>query len=115
MYFHDVTNLSDLRKRYISLSLVYHPDRGGSTRHMQAINEEYHRRKQNLVSEQEGLRSLNHGDTVFVNGTECMVVSLSETTFEAQAKGRDRRAIFDRYTGRCITDRKFKAYVIPTH
>ncbi|ENU0030497.1 MULTISPECIES: molecular chaperone DnaJ [Acinetobacter calcoaceticus/baumannii complex] len=37
----DVNNLDDLKKEYRKLCFKHHPDMGGSTENMQAINSEY--------------------------------------------------------------------------
>ncbi|EXD54982.1 dnaJ domain protein, partial [Acinetobacter baumannii 796380-2102] len=37
----DVNNLDDLKKEYRKLCFKHHPDMGGSTEDMQAINSEY--------------------------------------------------------------------------
>ena len=110
MFFDDIQAVTDLRERYLELVKKYHPDIGGNSRLMQRLNDQYREKKDLLKKKQDGFQHLLTGDTVFVNGTECFVVSFSEKTFVAQAKGRERRAIFDKYSGRCITNRKFKAH-----
>lgn len=41
MYFIKCTTLDELKKEYKRLAFIHHPDRGGSTATMQAINAEY--------------------------------------------------------------------------
>ncbi len=36
-----IKNLDELKKQYRKLSLIYHPDKGGSVEQMQALNKEY--------------------------------------------------------------------------
>jgi len=40
-YFNNCTSLDEVKLRYKQLALQHHPDRGGDTRTMQAINLEY--------------------------------------------------------------------------
>lgn len=41
IYFKDCKTLNELKKVYKDLAMKHHPDRGGSTEIMQAINAEY--------------------------------------------------------------------------
>ncbi len=41
MYFEKAKNLDELKKKYRELAFANHPDRGGDTATMQAINAEY--------------------------------------------------------------------------
>ncbi len=36
-----IKNLDELKKQYRKLSMIYHPDKGGSVEQMQALNDEY--------------------------------------------------------------------------
>ena len=40
-YFADVTTLDELKKEYRRLAMIHHPDCGGKTEDMQAVNAEY--------------------------------------------------------------------------
>ena len=40
-YFNDCSTLDEVKRRYKTLALLHHPDRGGSTATMQEINSEY--------------------------------------------------------------------------
>lgn len=42
-YFTNCTTLEDLKKEYRRLTMLHHPDRGGDTATMQAINAEHDR------------------------------------------------------------------------
>ena len=42
-YFTNINSFSDLKSQYKALALANHPDRGGDTATMQAINAEYDR------------------------------------------------------------------------
>ncbi len=42
-YFKNITSFADLKKQYRQLALVNHPDKGGDTAVMQAINQEFDR------------------------------------------------------------------------
>jgi curved DNA-binding protein CbpA len=46
-YFEGCTSLDEVKSRYKELALKHHPDRGGDTKTMQAINLEYESIKKN--------------------------------------------------------------------
>ena len=48
MYFINCRTLDELKKEYRRLTMIHHPDRGGDTATMQAINEEHDRRFEEL-------------------------------------------------------------------
>ena len=97
------------RLNYKRLAVMYHPDRGGNEEVMREINREYEVVKRRLRKIKRGLRAIEVGDTVLVNGTECEVKAVFEDTFLAKAKGRLRMAVFDKKTGWDIHNKKFKA------
>ena len=43
-----IKNLDELKKQYRKLSMIYHPDKGGSDAQMQALNDEYDRLRAKL-------------------------------------------------------------------
>jgi DnaJ-class molecular chaperone len=111
---------AQMKLNYKRLALLYHPDRGGSEELMRELNVEYEYLK-HLFSKKVSVAkkiknefaALRVGDTVYVNGTECVVVDVFEHSFIAQAKGRVKLAIFDRETGYAINNRKYKATTKP--
>ncbi len=105
----DIENEVQARLNYKRLAVLYHPDRGGDEKVMREINQEYEIVKKKLRKIKRGLREIEVGDTVLVNGTECEVKAVFEETFIARAKGRFRLAVFDKKTGWDIHSRKFKA------
>ncbi len=97
------------RLNYKRLAVLYHPDMGGNEEIMREINQEYELVKKRLRKYREGLKGLNVGDRVLVNGTECTVTAVFEKTFIARAKGRHRLAVFEKKTGYSVYDKKYKA------
>lgn len=55
-FFSGCVKLEMVRPRYKELALQFHPDRGGDTRTMQIINDQYHR----LLKSFEGSKLFNH-------------------------------------------------------
>ncbi len=112
----NIENEAQVKLNYKRLALLYHPDRGGSEELMRELNVEYDYLKhyiktknltrKKVISE---FSLLKIGDTVFVNGTECVVVDVFPHSFIARAKGRVKLAIFDKETGYAINNRKYKA------
>jgi curved DNA-binding protein CbpA len=49
-FFEGIKNLNDLRKEYRRLAFLYHPDKGGDTAIMQAINDQYDRLSKKLIN-----------------------------------------------------------------
>lgn len=41
-YFRDCKTVADIKKLYRELAMLHHPDRGGNTATMQAVNAQYH-------------------------------------------------------------------------
>lgn len=52
-FFENVKTLDELRKEYHRLAFINHPDKGGSTATMQAINDAYDKLSRKLISEDE--------------------------------------------------------------
>ncbi len=112
----DIETEAQMKLNYKRLALLYHPDRGGNEELMRELNVEYEYLKhlfahktvvtKKVINE---FKSLRVGDTVYVNGTECVVVDVFAHSFIAQAKGRVKLAIFDRETGYAINNKKYKA------
>ena len=46
-YFQGCSSLDEVKRKYKELALKHHPDRGGDTRIMQAVNNEYDAIKKN--------------------------------------------------------------------
>ncbi|MBN2639782.1 MAG: hypothetical protein JXR65_11935 [Bacteroidales bacterium] len=108
----NIENEIQARLNYKRLAVLYHPDRGGNEAIMREINSEYDLVKRRLKKQREGLRNVQVGDAVSVNGTECEVTAVFKDTFVAKAKGRYRLAVFDKKTGYALYDHKFKAEII---
>jgi curved DNA-binding protein CbpA len=49
-FFEGITTLNDLRREYRRLAMIYHPDKGGDTAIMQAINSQYERLSKTLIN-----------------------------------------------------------------
>ena len=117
-----VQNEQQVKLNYKRLALLYHPDRGGSEERMRELNVEYDYLK-HIFAGKEATKQQNKnefinvsvGDTVFVNGTECVVVDVFIKTFIAQAKGRIKLAIFDKNTGYAVNNKKYKASLKNAH
>ncbi len=105
----DIENEIQARLNYKRLAVIYHPDRGGSEDVMREINLEYDQVKKKLSKQLIDLKHVKVGDTILVNGTECEVTAVFETTFVAKAKGRHRFEVFDKESGEALYDKKFKA------
>ncbi len=112
----DIETEAQMKLNYKRLALLYHPDRGGDEELMRQLNVEYEYLKHQFSKKVDVAKkvknefaSLRTGDTVYVNGTECVVVDVFNHSFIAQAKGRVKLAIFDRETGYAINNKKYKA------
>ena len=117
-----VQNEQQVKLNYKRLALLYHPDRGGSEERMRELNVEYDYLKRLFAGKETAkpqntneFSNISPGDTVFVNGTECIVVDVFKDTFIAQAKGRIKLAIFDKSTGYAVNNKKYKASLKNSH
>ena len=110
-FFEGITTEAQLKLNFRRLAIMYHPDKGGDIETMKLINKEYDEVKKSLLQKSNPLYNLKTGDTVYVNGTECIATIVSEEKFVAQAKGRTKKALFDKRTGLGIYNKKYKAYI----
>lgn len=113
-FFRNIQSIDELKKRYHKLARKYHPDLGGHKGLMQKLNEEYQIKMNELVQTKNTLREIQTGDIVYVNGSECIVISALERTFIAKSKITRRQALFDKYTGNCLNLKNFKASTNPS-
>ena len=67
-FFENIKTLDELRKEYRRLAMLYHPDKGGDTRMMQIINEQYEKLSKKLIN----------GDTDFSQGRKDYEHQVSE-------------------------------------
>jgi len=111
VFLKGIENRAQLKRNYRHLAMQLHPDRGGNARLFVRLNEEYEMlsRKFELLSR--GLSSVILGDTVFVNGTECLVTFVGNDIFIAQAKGRNRKDVFLKANGLGKYHPQFKASI----
>lgn len=49
-YFQNITDAAELKAEYRKLCKLYHPDKGGSTEQMQAINNDYEKAMRRILS-----------------------------------------------------------------
>ncbi len=105
----DIRSEAQMRLNYKRLALLYHPDMGGNEEIMRQINMEYNEIKAMFRKKTQALMNVKVGETVFVNGTECVVTVVFKNTFIAQAKGRHKLGIFDKKTGRGVYNKKYWA------
>ena len=110
-YFEQSSSLQGVKARYHQLAKVYHPDVGGSDLLMQQINQAYQMALSRLSRFKYSLRDLESGDTVYVNGTECRVLLVTEKQFVARAIGRTKQAWFDRDSGKGVHEPQYRARV----
>ncbi|HKJ42536.1 MAG TPA: hypothetical protein VKA27_10615 [Sunxiuqinia sp.] len=104
-----VNSEAELNREFKRLAHICHPDKGGNVELMQQLNDEYRAMKKYFNAHGHDFSELKVGDTVYVNGTECMVSHVSEYAFIAKAKMKNRTAVFDKKTGRAVGNRKFRA------
>lgn len=109
MKFSEINSLTELRHNYLQLAKINHPDVGGSHLMMQQLNQAYQKRKSELQRTDTGFELLQVGDELYVNGTLCDVILVTQNKFVARAKGRSKQAWFNKKTGLCIDYPFYKA------
>jgi hypothetical protein len=105
----NVKSEKDLIREFKRLAHICHPDTGGNVKLMQQLNEEYRAMKTYFNATGHDFSNVQVGDTVFVNGTECLITHVSEHAFIAKAKLRNKSAVFDKKSGRAVGNRKYRA------
>ncbi|HKL09500.1 MAG TPA: DnaJ domain-containing protein [Bacteroidales bacterium] len=110
-YFLDVKEKTDLKSTYRKLSLIYHPDKGGETEKMQAINEEYNMLKHTFGELPKNLKKVKVGNFVYVNKSLCMVFKVESKLFFAKSLTTGRVAMFAKDTGYGVFNFNFRAHV----
>ena len=108
-FLNGVKSEEELIKEFKRLAHVCHPDKGGNVELMQQLNEEYRALKKYFNAKRCDLSKVQVGETVYVNGTECRVTHVSEYAFIAKAKLKNRSAVFDKRTGRAVSNKKYRA------
>ena len=125
MYFSNVTEIDQLKGQYRRLAARFHPDRGGCSTVMSRINVEYEALLNSLKGEitphpsyeptprrerrRRFFQDVQVGQTVFVNGTECEVLEVTQDAFRVVAKGRTRQSWFSKSDGYGRHNRGFRA------
>ena len=99
VFLKGIESKEQLKRNYRHLAMQLHPDRGGDSRLFVKLNEEYERLSRKFELMSKGFEHLRLGDTVFVNGTECMVTFVGSDIFIAKAKGRSRKDVFLKTNG----------------
>jgi curved DNA-binding protein CbpA len=107
------STIEELRKTYRNLAKSCHPDLGGNHQMMQQLNQAYQIRKRILENSHKDFFEITVGDTIYVNGTEALVILVTKTKFVAKAKKKSKQAWFDRKTGIGIDFPYYKASFNP--
>lgn len=108
-YFGHISSQQEAKLIYRRLAMLNHPDLGGDPHVMARINMEYEIVMKSFQSTKHTQLQVEAGDTVVINGSHSLVVSVSKNTFIARSKITNRQAVFNIKTGICISNPKFKA------
>jgi curved DNA-binding protein CbpA len=110
-FIRDVLSPEDLKKRYRSLAMHFHPDKGGCVDIMQQINTEYSIWQEGFSKQPRFLEEIQVGNTIFVNGSRCIVTEVTEKLFKAKSLVTSRESYFDKETGYAQFNLKIRAYI----
>ena len=110
-FFSEIQTKDELRTTYKKLSLINHPDKGGSVEVMQKINFEYSLIKKTFGIVPEILEKAQIGNFIFVNKSSCIITGIDDKLIKAKSLTTKREALFDKKTGYGIFNLKFKAHV----
>ena len=110
-YFNNITNLNELKLIYRRLAMLNHPDMGGNIEVMKKINIEFELTKKQLINQGRIFDNLKVGDSVIINGSTSIVISVKRNSFTAQSEYTQRQAEFSKSTGVCIVNPKFKVTI----
>ena len=110
-YFSDIKSKNELKTTYRKLSIINHPDKGGTVEIMQNINYEYSLIKNTFGIIPQRLETAKIGNFIFVNKSTCIVTGVNNTLIKAKSLNTKREAIFDKETGYGLFNLRSKAYV----
>lgn len=102
-------SLPELKSAYKKLATAFHPDKGGNPSMMQQLNSVYQKCCQQLRPHSDNFEHIQTGETVYVNGTTCEVIHVTNTYFRVVAVGRSRQAVFTKATGIGKYNKRLKA------
>lgn len=91
--------------------MLNHPDMGGDIEVMKKINIEFELIKKQINTQNKLFNDLKVGDSVVINGSTSMVISVNLSSFTAQSEYTQRKAEFSKSTGVCINNPKFKVTI----
>lgn len=109
IYLNNITTKEELVSSYRSLALEYHPDLGGNTSIMQLVNEEYQYWKKKFSKTQKTLNDVAVNDIIIINRSQSVVTQVMGRIFRAKSLETGREAFFNKTTGICLSNKKFKA------
>ena len=113
----EATNIQELKQNYKRLANLFHPDRGGDPVQMQKLNSLYNSCIQKLKyltqNAKEDLTEIKPGHRIYVNGTPCEVLEVKKDSFRVVAIGRNRQAVFNKFTGVGKYNKRLKASLDP--
>jgi len=110
-YFNDLSNIAEVKVIYRRLAMLNHPDMGGDAEIMKRINIEFEQIKRQIEDQSKAFNSLAVGDSIVVNGSVSVIISITKTTFTARSEYSNRQAEFSKTNGICINNPKFKAHI----
>jgi len=111
IYLSNITTEKELASSYRRLALQNHPDKGGSTRIMQMINEEYQYWKEKFSTKNKTLEDVKLNDIVIINRSRSVITQVMGRIFRARSLETGREAYFYKNTGICLSNKKFKATI----
>lgn len=115
MFFEHIKTKEELSAEYRKLARKYHPDLGGDAAIFSSLTEEFKIYKSKLGIHRKLISDVQVDDTVWVNGTECVVTWVGTQVFIAKAKGRSKHAVFSKATGYGMNNSKFRASLLKTY
>lgn len=110
-HFVDVKCKSELKKKYRTLALTFHPDKGGRIEKMQELNNEFALLSKTWGVMPKSLPEVQEGNLVYVNSSKCIVTMVEHNHFKAKSTETSREAFFDKSTGYGLLNFKIRAYV----
>jgi hypothetical protein len=108
-YFEQKLSVDELKSAYRKLVLIYHPDRGGDSETIKAINYEYACHLKKLSFKPSSLSEVREGQSVKVNDALCVVTEVYENCFRARSGKTGREALFSKSTGYAMLNFNLKA------
>ncbi|NOY49409.1 MAG: J domain-containing protein [Chlorobi bacterium] len=107
-FFGGIDDLNSLTLIYRRLAMLNHPDMGGNAETMKKINIEYQVLKDKLTNHSRSKPGFEINELVLINNSYGRVSHIGEHIIIVNSEVTNRRAIFSKESGKCLSNPNFR-------